>query len=1649
MRISMKKIVSFLCCLVPFGATANQIDYGSDGVTVTLPNGLDTTGNFIRILGGSSMIVGANGLSVAGSLYVGKDGAEGSSSSTGNMYVMSASKIPYTITTTGNIKINDTLEIVAGRVLNIQNGSDANIDLELGTVAADGALYIASNSAYNGIINRVTANKITAKNALNITANSADLGTVSVSGADALLALNITGTLTVDGLYYQYTGTNADIVGVINTGTGIQSRGSIQNLEGSGALTIKTTNGDVDVTGNIDNMAASMMTFDGGNITVTGTMSNQATGGTLKILNASGLSVAGAGTGGVSFVNKGDFTAIVSGKTTFAYGMDLSGMTSSNAFNLTTGALDLGTMRDLQLTHGTVNITTTSNGEMSFDTIGNESDATITLNSAGDFYAQLVKNDSVLTIKTTGESAVLNIDEIVLGANSDTTFETNSSLTMGGDISSAGKMSMTGANVTLQNVTNTGNMTIKAPTDTTGTIMVNGNLVSSGDAQTLLYSRQIRVQGDITNSDNAVTDIRGSDTLGGDITLGQLLVSGGSLNLKSLTGGMTATSISLTGGAITTDSVTRSITATNNIDIAGNLTANGTTATSGGDMSVGALGTPFVMTSTNGDITIGGNVSADGSDGTARAMQLSAKNINIAGRAFAGRNGTLILGSDTNQTLNVTGSVDTASGTIEVYAGNATAASWAGYVGNLILHGGTITAKTGYIEFTSGLVFNDSVLTQPAQGVWVKDGTSLTLRSENATDADIVLGTLNLGTGKTLTLDSASIINFFGDEYVTNGTLNISAVDVTFMSGDLTNGGELNADVTGKWDHSYKTTNTGAVNITANTAMLGDVDNSGTFSLNSTSGVTAENVTSGGTLNITSGGNVELSGLTVSGGNATIAASDISVANAVSVTGDLTQGAASTNGLNLTQNGTLTARNLTVSGALNANSGSVDYVIGATAAIAGDINVASGAEINIAATEITGNDVTNNGTMTLNGVATVNNFTNDGTATLRGGALGVTNTFDATNLYQKRTGTLAAGDVNIDADSYRISATKFNLAGNLDASNLTIFAAPTTWLDANIAGNVSGGVTFANLGQMHVGGNYLFNDNSKLFANINGKSNMAGLPNYWSTVSLVDDNTLGQITNAASGDGALITIDGKFTSDLSLGLTPSGGIGGASSDQMGIALRELADAGDAIWLVYAQDGISELGDKLRNLNVVICNASGSICYNYFDGTPTGNSSAYLTMRDTDGDGTSDSIYVVFDPRFGGPVELFKIQPIVARDADHTDGEYVSAGALDDLIAGQMSSLGFSGRHAIELLPAMFRGTNLETMANELYNRMEHYNTYRDGAPLSRFSRLFQAREIEQIAGSVVLNEHTSARSFEDHMLDEFIWNRNRNLKKAWVDAEYGMLFQNVSDGKHADGNRFSITGGFDWQHTNTLILGLAGRVSHMSTDVSDAMNLGYTTENPFIAGHMDAKVANTNIGLGGYLMQTLGEKTRAYGNAFLDLHVFDITRHQTYVDGTIDGSGTAFALNTEWGLLHDWLNQYIVGNMYARLGYNFGFSVTERVGGHDYMKMESDGYLSFTPGYSLTAQKRIYPSVWFQVRPYATIGVEYDVLGAPDNAKYKFAAANKFTSYDINIDPLWANIGGGVEMLSATGFQVGLDYRYQYNQDIQLHNIKISGSYRF
>lgn len=682
----------------------------------------------------------------------------------------------------------------------------------------------------------------------------------------------------------------------------------------------------------------------------------------------------------------------------------------------------------------------------------------------------------------------------------------------------------------------------------------------------------------------------------------------------------------------------------------------------------------------------------------------------------------------------------------------------------------------------------------------------------------------------------------------------------------------------------------------------------------------------------------------------------------------------------------------------------------------------------------------------------------------------------AGNLYQNYTGALQENDIGITADDYVITASNVTVNnvnqvsgtmnilssdvtvnGNISATDLTIAANPDTdWLDLYVGGSILGNTKILNLEQMTVDGNYVFDSNSMLLAAILPYNVTPGINsttrNYWSTVSLNNDDTLGQITNVdvADGGGALIKVNDTFTSGAKYGsdLALANSLADVSG-QIGLRFQDVSNisAETAIWLLQAEQGLAEFSnlEKIRNLNVWYCNANNTTCALLEDY----NLGAYISVRDTDASGSADSLYVVFDPRFGGPVliENNRIQPIVARQPEYTEGEYVAAGALDNLISGQLLNAGFFNKSPIEVIPVIFEGTNVETLMTELYNRMEYYVETSDGSAFVPFSRLIQPREIEQIVGAIALNEHTLARNFEDRMIDEFIWNRNRNLKKAWADFDFGMFSQNVSDDKRVYGNRFELSGGFDWQESNTLIFGVAGHVSHMSSDNSDSMDLSYLPDQT-VPGSVSVDVADTNIGLGAYLMKTLGQKFRAYGNAFVDLHLIDTTRHQTFMD-VIEGTGTALALTTEWGLMHDWLNQYIVGNLYVRAGYNFGFSVTEEAAGENYMDLESDGYFMLTPGYSLTAQKRIYPSAWFQIRPYATIGVEYDVLGVPDFARYKFASANTFSDYDIAIDPLWANIGGGFELLSASGLQFGVDYRYQYNNDMQLHNIKISGSYRF
>lgn len=1704
----MKKLLSLVCCLLPMGAGAvvvepevgqNSVSTEQDMWKDAIEAGQTITINATNVNG----ILSPNGFSIADNMYVGMANDQGSEF--GSLYVLNTVQNPFTVVSSGDVSIGSILQVFGGKTLEFKanNSNPVAFDLTVGSGNRNEGIFVggdAENSATMTLagIDALTVNgSVITYGDLSVNANSVDVGAINVWAGN--LNIESAGAVAFDGLVTGGTGAT-EIMGAT-----ITSNDTVQNNAGDMML---SATGGIDITGNLENAVASDMTVSGGDLVVSGTIKNGNPDGSM-ILNVAGLRVEGGTQNTYSLVNNGDFSATVSGETYLEYGLNLSGMSVNNEFSLTTGTLEFGENADTEkrfsmfannLNNFTVNIT---NGDLLNLTAvlngsGGNVNATMSI-GANNILANSVQNDAASLIMKADQD--IEIGGAVVGNAGATLLVATDTLTVNGAVSNSAQTTLNGNTVNVASLSNAGagvELVVSSLTETSGTVNISGN-ITNAQGITNIHAKNVDIVGTIMNN-SGTTTVRGSDSNGGAVSIGSVNALGGIVNLDALAGNMSIdNALTVSGGTLNLGTSLSNLIVGGTVQIAGDLNA----ATTGvaGDVNVAKSGaTPFVMDADA--ILIGGDINVVDSS-VVRNIKLNAPIINVSGNATVENSGYLTLGTDATSYVCVVGDLTANDGGVfESFANNVIIGALAGN-SKFIMHGESITANAGDINIAGNVYFdeaNDPVAS--TSGLVVRTTDNLTLKTMAADGADISVGAVSVGAGNTLAFNSTDAVNING-VVGNNGTLDVDASGDLIVSGLTTNTGNLDV-VANSVDFAgiNNTGNAGVVSVSGAVDM-GDITNSGTLSVESATDIVAGAIAQTAGVMDLSADTLQAQSLSISGNvgpQANIDVSTVEIAGVANVSGDFVQGGV--DGMLNLRATDFSASNLTIGGDFIATSGNTTYDIGTNISITGNIDVANGTfatldtgnrimaadlinagNLNLVAGQGGALDeiISNSGVINVDsgaGVLEANALTiNGGNLVLKGAGFDIAGAISTgAMLYQNWGATLSDKDINIATDDYVITTAGLNVAGinqdgklvintgdidvggDIIANDLRFVANPRgNWMNVQ-AGNVSGDVDFIGLGKMTISGNYTFNDGSQINAAILPYAvSGAGINetdiNYWATVSLNDDKTLGQITNATGDDvRALITVGGKFESDLNLNtlgtLSADGKLG---QPQIGIDIFDIVDQGTAIWFLHAEDGVADLATKIRNLNVSFCNADGSLCYDYLTSLDANNGSnedlpAYISVRDVDENGVADSLYIVFDPRFGGPVEVFKIQPIVAREDDHTHGEYVSAGALDNMIAGQLVNKQFFNRTPIEVIPLIFDGTNLSTMANELYNRMEDYGLNRDGGALARFSRLFQVREIEQIAGAVALNEHASFRSFEDRMFDEFIWNRHRNLNKAWVDVDYGMFYQNIDDGKHTDGHRFSVAGGFDWQESNTLQLGLTGRVSHTTSKAGDSMDLSYAGITQ--AGNVSIDVADTNVGLGGYLMKILGEKTRMYGNAFLDLHVFDVDRTQNFVD-RIDGDGTAFSLMSEWGLMHDILNQYVVGNAYARVGYNFGFSVKEKAAGDDYMRLRSDGYFVLTPGYSLIAQKRIYPSAWFQIRPYASIGVEYDVLGAPDYAEYKFVVADEFTRYDIDIDPLWANIGGGVELLSARGLQFGIDYRYQYNDAIQLHNIKVSGSYRF
>ena len=1581
----MKKLIALVCGLLPMVAGAVTVYPTGDSVFVST-QGADwqaaISNNETIVIDTSiahpnvSAIKSPNGFSILNNVYLGR---ADQGSGTGDLYILSSVANPFTIETQGDISIGAILQVLGGKTLAFKNDTnDYAFDVTIGGNAENEGIKVGEAGQTAALlmedVGDLTVNAgVNVYGDFSVSAQSVDIsGGISIDSGE--VSIETTGNVSFAGLTVSGTSTTN-----IVAGGQVISNGVIQNNAGDMNITADysvpgSTQGALVAVGGVQNNSAADMVIDLNGAMYAGQLVNSSQGGTLRI-NASMLdaSVAGAM---YSLVNNGNFYADITGQTRLMGGVDLSGMNVDNEFYLKTESLYLGGdvsqlflnyLNDYQLivTDGGINAGVLQNGVNDAGTINDM--AQMTLNINGGVVADSIMNSGrLLSVVSQGEIYVAGT---ISSSKGQMELISGGVLSADGGVTNQGNMTLNANFVSLQDVTNSGSdavLNISSLSDETGFVQVNGSLVNDG-GDINLSAKDISVYGEI-ESNKGTIDITGSDTNGGAVQIGAIDVAGGVINLNALAGSVdviNAGGVAVSDGTLNLGAAVKNLNVNNgSVQVDGDIIASATATDVSGDMNITAGGNAFVLSANS--VSVGGDINVTASD-MVRNIQFDTILTQVSGDVNVSNKGMLTLGKTATSGVEILGalSVDN-GGFFESYSNEIVAASVSSD-SLLWLHGEKLTASDGNIDIDGNLYFDPSK--DPVSittGMVVRDTNNFSM---NATDINV--GAVSVGSVNTLNMNATDTVAING-AVVNNGVVDVVAQGAVSVLGAVTN--KDNMRISGAVLGFADVANVSEFSVmSSGNVSFGNISHGGDlFSVNAMTAVAAESVSqTSGVMDVVAD-RLMVQDLTISGATsqANLNAANIIVSEDVNISGDMVQGGDS--GMLNHYADSFAAYNLYVDGDVLFDSLDTTYNIGSVANVGGELNATNGASVFMnAGSSITATGVKNDGDLTLSASYALNlgNLVNNsgvlnlvsrtvsldtfaisaGNVLLSGEELNLSTALNTTGvLYQGYRGALADADINVKSVNYVINTSNLkvngieqtgnllvnssdiDVGGNINATDLRFVAVPVdNWMNVDIAGNISGGVDFIGLEKMTVGGDYVFDSSSNINAVIlpyaAGSTIDSTDVNYWSNVGINSDNLL-VFENSQDG-GAMINIGGKFTAGNAFSLTEpveSALEGG----QIGISLRDVVDQGTAIWFVHADGGVVDAGDldKVRNLSVRYCNADGSICYDYLESLDVNNGTeedlpAYIAARDND-------LYIVFDPRFGGPIEVFKIQPIVASGNENTYGEIVSAGALDNMIAGRLRDKKFLNRTPIEVIPLAFQGTNMQEMAMELYNRMEYYaENDRNSDSLAHFSRLFQPREIEQIMGTMVLNEHTAYRSFEDRMFDEFIWNRNRNLKKAWLDVDYGVLYQDIQDGKHTDGNRFSIFGGFDWQETDTLQLGLMGRISHTTSKATDRINLGYMPGQE-IVGRVATDVADTNIALGAYLMETVNEKVRIYGNAMADMHIFDLSRTQNYVDA-IDGDGAAFALSTEWGIMHDILNQYIVGNLYARAGYNFGFEVKE------------------------------------------------------------------------------------------------------------------------
>ena len=946
---------------------------------------------------------------------------------------------------TGNATIRNrgTLTITNGEIFSINNEAAGNLTATDLTILSRGSTNYGTVTAENLTIGGEYRWGVGGEDGLGVRTSGvwADVGTT-----------NVTGTLTVAGLYHLYdgsltaaqldlTGTGSLALDVNEVTQAPAGTAQIETLNAADGTTVAVNSGKVAVSGKAT-LEGSVSTTGVGSITIHemdlqsgATIVND---GSLTVETDTTIAGSVTGTGNANFagvtitdgaqiamtgdavIDAGAVVVNENGTLTNTGSTTVESLAATNANDIQLGSLTSAGSVTLTGTNMTAALASAQN----LSVTGGNLDATSADTTAVEENLTLSDGTHAFTDLTVTENAgltnsVLTADSLTVGGTTDIS---------GGSVTIDGSMTLTGK-FTAQNTTiDTETLTVASDAELTNTALLGSVSVDGALSMTegSFEGSLVKVGATTIDSVNdfvstGASNLASLDADDSTLVFGELTVEGladitnGSLAADKLTAGQIAATdttidiagaVSATGNSVLTgtDFDAESFTSEGSLTVSGGtfdaalvktgdvIANNGAQITSTGASSIASLDADDA-TLTFGDVTVTGK--ADVTDGSFAADSLSAG---------------LLAGTDT--TIDIEGAVSMAGGSTLTNT-DFDAATFTSDT-SLTVTGGTFDAalvKAGVVTATNGAQLTSTGASTIA---------SLTSNASTVTFGDLTVNGAASLTGGSMTANTLSAGDLTGlDTSITvtgaatiasldadNSTLNLGSADVEGL-----------ADVTGG---SFTTTgNFAAGSITASGTQLtigGDMTSDGAATLTNTA-TTVQNVATGD-LTVTGG---SLTAASITGGNTT-------------VSGGAVVTSAGTNALDkLTASGSeMTMGATTIAGDMELTGGSYAF---------DSLAVAGNADITDVSGTLTKGD-SSFGTMTVDGTS---NAAFTGTTSIADALTNAaTVTFDTLNITGAaatvtNTGAITADAVTGSGVTYNQTAGSLSMASNgLSDSTLTV-----------------------------------------------------------------------------------------------------------------------------------------------------------------------------------------------------------------------------------------------------------------------------------------------------------------------------------------------------------------------------------------------------------------------------------------------------------------------------------------------------------------------------------------------------------------------------------------------------------------------------------